>query len=275
MNIGSGFLGQSSNRSITPQTMGDIFGADLVKNATNSIVSSGMQSMGNKSLENLRQAGVMQSNQFNFEKDMYRDQQTLLGNKLEFDRQFDKEGRRIADLTAQRKIETDAATDLRKLEADDRFKRDKEEFDRRIKEQENSANRLKQPETEKAQKTIEGTIAGINSVWDTQDKTVSWELDEDTDEIDSYDPDTDQPIMVKRSKAQRLMNEHRARILGGMKDLKDPAAQAAYLQRVQTEGLLDFNKVRGMYDPVFKKQEEERLAKEKTAPASAAGLGSN
>jgi len=96
--------------------MGDIFGADMVKNATNSIIGSGMQGMANKSLENLRQAGVMQSNQFNFEREMYRDQQRLLGEQLQFDRNFQREGARIDAGTQQRKIEADAATAQRGIE---------------------------------------------------------------------------------------------------------------------------------------------------------------
>lgn len=166
MNIGSGFLGQSSGRGITPQTMGQIFGAEMVGDATKSMIGTGMQSMANRSLEGLRQAGNQQAADLLFKRDVYRDEQNLLKNQLEYDRQFDKEGRRIEDLTKQRGIETEAATKQREIETNAAIKqreietlaaerRAQTEYDRRMAEAE-KANRGK----------MSGKVAGIKSRFD-------------------------------------------------------------------------------------------------------------
>lgn len=84
------------------------------------MMNVGGQGVVNRGLEKLRQKGTMESNQFNFEREMYRDDQRLLGEELNFNRNFQKETARLDADTARRKDEADAATAQRKVEADAR-----------------------------------------------------------------------------------------------------------------------------------------------------------
>lgn len=213
-------------------------------------------------------------------------EQELLGQRLkaeetEFNRKFGMEGQRLTEQTKQRQaeidaattqrgLETSAATAQRKIDADAALEREKLRIKAEADAKAGLMTDAQKAEAEKLTKSNEGTIAGIMSVWDTKDKATVWELDEDTDTPETYDETTGEALTyMKGSSVQRKMREHRDRIMQAANDISDPAARAAYLTRVQNEGLLDFAKTRGLYDARFKAEEDARAASERGSPAAA------
>ncbi len=230
----------------------------------------------------MRDKASIREGMLNRQKDQELLSQKLKAEETEFNRRFGMEGQRLTEqtkqrqaeidaATAQRGLETGAATAQRKIDADAALEREKLRIKAEADAKSGLMNDAKAAEAEKLTKSNEGTVAGIMSVWDTKDKATVWELDEDTDTPETYDETTGEALTyVKGSSVQRKMREHRDRIMQAAKDISDPAARAAYLTRVQNEGLLDFAKTRGLYDARFAAEEAERAAAERGSPAPAA-----
>jgi hypothetical protein len=278
MNIGSGFLGQSSNKSITPSTMGQILGADMVKEGAHNMMSVGGQGIVGRGLENLRQKGAMVSNEYNFQTNMYRDQQRLLGEELNYNKQFGMEKERINAATAQRKIETDAATSLEETRTADRFKRDQTEFDRRLAEEKKAKEQPRTDAKADIASASSGTLEGIKAQWEA-DLQAS-QFDDEGDYNSFNDDGTIQlnedgtPVTNAGSSKRDKINAHFNRIMEQAKGISDPVAQRAFIERMQTSGHLNITNVRGMYDPVFREAEAKRKKEEAGSPAIGGGLRS-
>lgn len=249
--------------------MGQVLGADMVKDATNTMMSVGSQGIVNRGLETLRQKGTMESNQFNFEREMYRDNQRLLGEQLNFDRNFKREDARMTAQNDLRKAEITAAEERARQEQLAKEARDKTEYERRVAEANKAKAEADKKASDKEDAAFKGLMTGLETTWQAADEsTTDWADMKERDRTEySVDADGNEVSNVIREKGSDLrdrVNAHFADIKKQLEGMGSSAEKSAYLERLKGAGLLDFGSVRSLYDPAFrKKMEEEKAAKAK------------